>query len=127
MFFLCSDVKEWNKLPDDYAGSAYAHIDLVDVYFFMDTIRLISQSGHLRDEEQRDLHNWFRQLLDHLITSKGGIKGFLAGNNIGTYHDLFVMSVASFLGDMDALVTAVPWTTSVSVVANGTRSTIFAP
>lgn len=107
----CSDVKQWKDLPDDYSGNAYGHIDLVDVYFFMDTIRLIFKSGHLLDDEQQEMNDWFRQLLDYLLTTRSGIRGYVAGNNIGTYHDLFVMAVASFVGDIDTLVTTVPWTT----------------
>ena len=108
---LYSHVQYWDHIPDDYTGNREGHIDFVHVYYFMDVLRLICQSGQLTTSEQEALVEWFRRLFhDYLINSVPGTEGYLKHNNIGTYHDLVTMSVAAFVGDLDYLVTTVPWT-----------------
>jgi hypothetical protein len=96
-------------LPEDYEGNTYGHIDFINQFYFMDVVRLVGQSGQLTPNEQEEIVAWFTQLLHYLTQSAPGAAGYLRPNNIGTYQDLLVMSVASFVGDLDYLVTTTPW------------------
>lgn len=78
-------------------------IEMKDVYYLLDAVRLLRHTGALSSDHLERLHAWFRDYLDWLLTSKQGMKESQARNNHGVYYDLHVASVAAFLNDWDTL------------------------
>ncbi|MFW6334408.1 MAG: alginate lyase family protein [Desulfosalsimonas sp.] len=80
-------------------GSNYGIIEMKDLYYFLDAVRLLQNSGTLSSDEHSRLRQWLSRYLDWLLTSPQGQKERASANNHGVYYDLQVASVAAFLGE----------------------------
>jgi len=58
-------------------------IEMKDVYYFLDAVRILRQAGTFSDEDQLALREWFRRYLLWLEASKQGKKEYLAMNSNG--------------------------------------------
>jgi len=85
---------------DNDLGSNYGIIEMKDLYYFLDALRILKLSGLLSADEQSRLGNWFRQYLQWLQTSTQGRKERSSANNHGLYYDLQSASIAAYLGDI---------------------------
>ncbi|WP_051075152.1 alginate lyase family protein [Thioalkalivibrio sp. ARh3] len=80
-------------------GSSYGLIEFKDLYYFLDGVCLLLQSGLLSEQDRTRLENWMGQYLEWLQSSPQGIAERASENNHGTYYDLQVASIAAFLGE----------------------------
>lgn len=80
-------------------GSSSGIIEMKDLYFFLDAVRLLERAGALGPGETRAFDAWLARYLDWLQTSPQGIGERGAVNNHGTYYDLQVAAIAAHLGD----------------------------
>ncbi len=80
-------------------GNSSGIIEMKDLYFFLDAVRIIQNDGFLSSDEQKVFKNWLSRYLNWLRTSPQGIKERSSKNNHGLYYDLQVTSIAAFLGD----------------------------
>lgn len=80
-------------------GSNSGIIEMKDLYYFLDAVRLIRSSGWLSNAEQAGLQDWFGKYLHWLQTSPQGREERAAIENHGTYYDLQVTAIAAFLGE----------------------------
>ena len=80
-------------------GTCHGIIEMKDLYYFLDALRLMQDGGWLTSAEQARLQDWFGQYLRWLRTSSQGCEERTAVNNHGTYYDLQVAAIAAFLGE----------------------------
>ena len=80
-------------------GSKSGIIEMKDIYFLLDAIRLLTRAEMLGEEELVSLKDWLSKYLHWLQTSFQGQAERCSGNNHGTYYDLQIASIASFLED----------------------------
>ncbi len=80
-------------------GSSSGIIEMKDLYFFLDAVKLLVRAGIISPEEHSRLQEWFEHYLHWLRTSPQGQKERAAQNNHGVYYDLQVASIAAFLGE----------------------------
>jgi hypothetical protein len=80
-------------------GSSSGVIEMKDLYYFLDAVRLVAAAGALSASELEGLREWFGQYLHWLRTSAQGREERTRLNNHGTYYDLQVAALASFLGE----------------------------
>ncbi len=85
------------------AGNRYGIIEFKDVYYFLDAVRLLERSGAFTEDERVRLRLWFYSYLLWLWNSDQGKEERAAKNNHGTYYDLQVAAIQSFLGDSGGL------------------------
>src|SRR5690606_18161088 len=78
-------------------GSGRGIIEMKDLYYFLDGVRLLERGGFLSSGEQDNLRMWFVRYLDWLHASEEGRGERAAGNNHGTYYDLQVAAIAAYL------------------------------
>lgn len=84
---------------NDDEGQNYGVIEMKDMYFFLDAVRLLCASGALSDEQQGAFTDWLREYLDWLLTSVQGRQERQSKNNHGTCYDLQVGAIAAYLGN----------------------------
>lgn len=80
-------------------------IEMKDLYYMLDAVRLLEQSGTIADIDTIELRDWLTDYLDWLLTSDQGVAERKSRNNHGTCYDLQVASIAAYLGD-EALLNA---------------------
>lgn len=80
-------------------GSKSGVIELKDLYFFLDAMRILRASTAWSETDEEGFRSWLKTYLDWLLTSPQGIGESGSPNNHGTCYDLQVASVASYLGD----------------------------
>ena len=80
-------------------GSNSGIIEMKDLYYFLDAVRLLSRAGALSENELTAIKKWFESYLQWLQNSPQGRKERAAANNHGVYYDLQVASIAAFLQD----------------------------
>jgi hypothetical protein len=80
-------------------GSNYGIIEMKDLYYFLDAVRVLSAEDYLSDPETDAFRTWLRSYLEWLTSSSQGRKERASVNNHGTYYDLQVASIAAYLGD----------------------------
>ena len=88
---------------DSDEGQSFGVIEMKDMYYFLDAVRLLNQAGVLHENDQREFSNWLQEYLDWLKTSAQGVKERQSRNNHGTCYDLQVASIAAYLGDVTLL------------------------
>ena len=81
-------------------GSKYGLIEMKDLYFFLDAVRLVEKAGALSETEKTNFRDWLGDYLDWLQNSEQGLAERLSPNNHGTCYDLQTASIAAFLGDI---------------------------
>jgi hypothetical protein len=80
-------------------GTSSGIIEMKDLYYFLDAVRLLQSTGWLSKTEQAGLQEWFGRYLHWLLTSPQGHRERVETNNHGTYYDLQVTAIATFLGE----------------------------
>ncbi len=84
-------------------GYCHGIIEMKDMYYFLDAVRLINKSGAISKKTMKAFVSWLYAYLDWVLDSPQGKKERKAKNNHGTYYDLQVASIASFLGEYSTL------------------------
>src|SRR5690606_2589384 len=80
-------------------GSNSGIIEMKDLYYFLDAVRILQRDGWLSKAEQQGLEEWFGRYLHWLQTSLQGREERASIENHGTYYDLQVSAIAAFLGE----------------------------
>lgn len=93
----------WRPEPIARHAVGYGLIDMKDLYFFLDAVRLMHASGALDDAAEDRFRAWLATYLDWIQTGPQGAAERAAPNNHGTCFDLQVAAIAAYLGDMRAL------------------------
>ncbi len=88
---------------DNDEGQSFGVIEMKDLYFFLDAVRLLTQAAAFDETDQKALSNWLREYLNWLEASPQGMKERRAKNNHGTCYDLQVSCIAAYLGDAKLL------------------------
>lgn len=74
-------------------------IEMKDLYYFLDAVRLLEKSGALNGEQIFQFRRWLLDYSKWLQFSRLGLEEMLAPNNHGIYFDLQIASIAAFLKD----------------------------
>lgn len=85
-------------------GSGSGLIEMRDLYYFLDAVRILEDSGSLTETEGYGLRSWFKDYFDWLQSSRQGAWARKAKNNHGTCFDLQSAAIAAYLGDAEKLV-----------------------
>ena len=80
-------------------GVSSGIIEMKDLYFFLDAVRILQTSEALSPTELSRLRKWLREYLQWLRTSPQGNQERSTQNNHGMYYDLQVASIAAFLDE----------------------------
>ena len=91
---------------DNNEGPGYGIIELADLYFFLDAVRLIERCGALEERDSQAFRAWLRSYCEWLDTAPAARFEFYRLNNHGVFFDLQRAAIASFLGDGAALAKA---------------------
>lgn len=84
-------------------GSRSGVIEMKDMYFFLDAVRVLIDEEFLSSAEAALFADWLEQYLQWLLTSEQGLGERAAVNNHGTYYALQVASISNFLGELSTL------------------------
>ncbi|GHA95768.1 alginate lyase family protein [Modicisalibacter luteus] len=85
-------------IPGRVDGRDIGIIDSRVLIRVADAIELIRAGKVLTTSETAAIHDWYRQFLNWLLTSKNGIEEGEADNNHGTWYDAQVVAFALFTG-----------------------------
>ena len=80
-------------------GQGYGIIELKDLYFFLDAVRLIERAGALNQTDREAFRSWLSSYAQWLDTAPAGRFAFHRPNNHGVFFDLQRAAIAAFLGD----------------------------
>jgi hypothetical protein len=89
-----------------YDGDTGQHsgvIEMKDVYYFLDALRLLGGAGVISDAETRGIKAWLEAYLGWLQSSPQGQREMQMPNNHGTAYDLQVASISAYLGNTSLL------------------------
>ncbi len=89
--------RNWNQ------GTGAGIIELKDLYYFLDAVRLLEAGGALPEATRAGLAEWLRAYLGWLETSRQGRRERAAKNNHGTYYDLQCAAILAWLGERERL------------------------
>jgi hypothetical protein len=78
-------------------GSGRGIIEMKDLYYFLDGVRLLERGEFLSCAEQDELRTWLARYLDWLRKNEQGHGERATSNNHGTYYDLQVVAIATYL------------------------------
>ncbi len=92
-----------NPMDESESSGKSGLIEMKDLYFFLDAVRLLEQSGCFGKADRTSFNNWLTSYLDWLLTSDQGIAERKSRNNHGTCFDLQTASIAAYLGDQTLL------------------------
>ncbi|KAL3921741.1 MAG: hypothetical protein SGILL_002587, partial [Bacillariaceae sp.] len=96
----------WSGKSKDTHNSKLGTIDFKDLYFFLDAVRMIEESGALSLQNQKSIKDWFTEYLGWLTVRtdesfrRKGQMAFFEPNHHGLYYDLQHVAVASFTGNL---------------------------
>ena len=88
---------------EKHGESALGILEMHDVHYLFDAIRLLAKSGSLNDVDRREISLWMQEYLSWLTESPQGKLANEAKDYLGTCYDLQVASIACFLGDLKTL------------------------
>lgn len=88
-------------------GTATGIIEMKDLYYFLDAVRLLIHQAKLSPNEISRLKEWFSEYLQWLLDSKQGRAECSARNNHGLAFDLQIASITEFLGEHDEFIRCV--------------------
>jgi hypothetical protein len=91
---------------DNNEGPGYGILELADLYFFLDAVRLIERSGAMDERDRQAFRAWLRSYCEWLDTTPAAKFEFYRLNNHGVFFDLQRTAIAAFLGDGPALAKA---------------------
>lgn len=83
-------------------GAASGLIELKDFYYLVDAFRILENAKDFKTI-LKPLKAWLNDYLDWLLTSEQGVEENASNNNHGTYYDLQVLSIASYVGREEVL------------------------
>ena len=83
--------------------SHYGIIEMKDLYFFVDAVRLLEYSGVFPDHEALEFKRWLGMYLKWLLNSDIGQEELCTQGNHGVYFDLQVAAISDYLGELDVL------------------------
>lgn len=92
-----------NPMDESEGAGKSGLIEMKDLYFLLDAVRLLEQSGCFGEADRTSLNGWLTSYLDWLLTSDQGIAERKSLNNHGTCFDLQTGSIAAYLGDQTLL------------------------
>ena len=84
---------------DDNEGNGQGIIELKDLYFFLDAVRLIERAGVLDASEGEAFRSWLGSYRQWLDTAPAAVAASKRLNNHGMFFDLQRASIAAFLGE----------------------------
>ncbi|WP_409304211.1 alginate lyase family protein [Peribacillus sp. SCS-155] len=84
-------------------GSSTGIIEMKDLYYYLDSVRLLESSGQLPEQTVIGIKSWLSNYLEWLLQSNQGKKERAAKNNHGTYYDLQVSAIADYLAEKKVL------------------------
>lgn len=84
-------------------GTASGLIEMKDLYFFLDAVRIVKKSKFWQKEDSDVIDKWFSEYYQWLNTSEQGLAETKAKNNHGNSYDLQVYAIAAFLGLTDEM------------------------
>lgn len=87
----------WGR--DNNEGPGYGILELADLYFFLDAVRLIERSGALDERDGQAFRAWLSSYCEWLDTAPAAQFEFYRLNNHGVFFDLQRAAIAAFLGD----------------------------
>ncbi|KAG7339486.1 alginate lyase-domain containing protein [Nitzschia inconspicua] len=102
---------EWRSKTNKSFITKYGVIEFKDVYYFLDALRIVEESGVLTRKQSDSVKLWFRAYLDWLLVSKdkesrrGGLEAYYDPDHHGLFHDIQVISVASYVGNLTIALT----------------------
>lgn len=88
---------------DDKQGFKTGILDMKDVYYLLDAIRILSNGSFLTSREQYQLKRWFLDYMNWLDTSRQGRLARQSSDHHGLYYDIQMISIAAFVNDKQAL------------------------
>jgi len=88
---------------DNNKGTGRGLIEFRNVYYFLDAVRLIQESGALSSAEGMALKDWFTSYAAWLDTDPMVNSEFHTSNNHGVSFDLQRAAIAAYLGDSSTL------------------------
>uniref|UniRef100_A0A8J9S266 Alginate lyase domain-containing protein n=1 Tax=Phaeodactylum tricornutum TaxID=2850 RepID=A0A8J9S266_PHATR len=91
---------KWDVEKREMFGSPCGLIEMKDLYFFLDGVKLIEKSGALSESEIDQLRNWFADYLQWLLSSEQGRWQISANNNHGLFYDVQVAPLALYAGNL---------------------------
>uniref|UniRef100_A0A8J9X2D6 Alginate lyase domain-containing protein n=1 Tax=Phaeodactylum tricornutum TaxID=2850 RepID=A0A8J9X2D6_PHATR len=94
---------ERNKDGELFA-SASGLMEMKDLYFFLDAIKIVEKSGVLSKSECSSLRQWFADYLEWLTNSEQGLSEIAAINHHGLYYDIQVAPLALYVGNVSLAV-----------------------
>jgi hypothetical protein len=83
--------------------SGFGIIEMKDLYFFLDAIRILEGAGALDGPSMAAFRGWLEEYLVWLRTSPQAAAERPGRNNHGTCYDLQVGAIAAWLGDVPVL------------------------
>ena len=92
---------------DNNHGRPQGIIEMKDLHFVLDAVRILEKGGFLSDPEQAALRDWFREYMKWLETSNQGLKEYTAPNNHGIYYDIQFVAVAAYVNDTSKMLRCV--------------------
>ncbi|MCE0505454.1 alginate lyase family protein [Roseivivax sp. GX 12232] len=92
-----------NPAAQREAHSASGLIEMKDLYFLLDAVRLLERAGAWPEADKAALTLWLEEYLTWLLESPQGLQEARARNNHGTCYDLQVGAIAAYLGDIPRL------------------------
>ncbi len=88
---------------DGNEGAPAGLIEMKDMYYYLDAVRLIDQAGSLSSASREGFRDWLGTYLQWLLSSRQGKAERTAENNHGTCYDLQVAAIAAFIGERGVL------------------------
>ncbi|MDN2584327.1 alginate lyase family protein [Aquibium sp. ELW1220] len=94
---------QWRPEPNAKYAGGYGLIEMKDLYFFLDAVRLLRKSEALDTATEDQFRTWLAAYLDWICAGSQGAAERAARNNHGTCFDLQVGAIAAYLGDLRTL------------------------
>ncbi len=88
---------------DGNEGAPTGLIEMKDMYYYLDAVRLIEEAGALASASSDAFRDWLGTYLKWLLSSRQGKAERTAENNHGTCYDLQVAAIAAFIGERGVL------------------------
>lgn len=84
-------------------GSGSGIIEIKDIYFFLDAVRIVIEAKAIDRAGVDAFKTWLREFLAWLQQDEQALAQLVRDNNLGTFYDLTVASIAEFIEDDTAL------------------------
>eukprot|EP01134_Creolimax_fragrantissima_P003404 CFRG3404T1 len=95
-----AQLRKGHKKDITNGGFQSGIIETKDMYFVLDTVRLVHRSGKLSVAEYRKVQSWTAEFLKYITEKRQGTNERKSKNNHGTYYDIQVAALAAFSDDV---------------------------